>query len=132
MRTILVILALLCLLVSSCAENVEEDVECSSSGYNEITGAQLEEWESIILETLTRFPGNLTPVISDLEKILGEYKNLDIPRCYHPAHDKFMAGMDYALAGVKEYEETGAVTDKFDLADAEFAAAEEELMKLDE
>jgi len=40
--------------------------------------------------------------------------------------------MDYALAGVKEYEETGAVTDKFDLADAEFAAAEEELMKLDE
>ena len=137
MRKMLVILAFLCMLVAACAgnatENVAESVDCSSSGYNEITEAQLEEWENIIVVSLTRFPGgSLSPVIRDLEKILGEYKSMDIPACFQPAHDKFLAGMEYAFEGVKEFDETGDVSDKFDLADAEFAAAQEELMKLDQ
>ncbi len=137
MRKMLVILAFLCLLVAACAgnatENVAESVDCSSSGYNKIAEAQLDEWEKIVTVSLTRFPGgSLSPVIRDLENILGDYKNMAIPDCYHPAHDNFVAGMEYALEGVKEFDTTGNVTDKFDLAEAEFTAAQEELEKLDQ
>jgi len=136
MRKMFVILAFLCLIVTSCAgsggETVSEEVDCSSSGYNAIAEAQLDEWEELITVTLTRFPGALSPVIRDLENILGDYKNMAIPNCYYPAHDKFVAGMEYALEGVKEFDTTGNVSDKFILAEAEFAAARAELEKLDQ
>ena len=136
MRKMFVILALLGLFVTSCSgsgrETVSGEVDCSSSGYNAIAEAQLDEWEEIITVTLTRFPANLSPVIRDLENILGDYKNMAVPDCYHPAHDKFVAGMEYAFEGVKEFDTTGNVSDKFILAETEFTAAQEELAKLDQ
>ncbi len=136
MGKMFVILAFLCLFVISCSgsggETVSGEVDCSSSGYNAIAEAELDEWEEIITVTLTRFPGNLSPIIRDLENKLGDYKNMAIPDCYHPAHDKFVAGMEYALEGVKEFDTTGNVSDKFNLAEAEFTAAQDELAKLDQ
>jgi len=136
MRKMFVLIAVLCILVPSCSGNTESaetvvDVECSSGGYNERTGALLEEWEGVITVSLQRFPGRNEQQIKDMERILGEFKNLDIPDCYQPAHDKYLSGMDYDLEGVKEFDETGDVSDKFELADEEYAAAQEELTKLD-
>ena len=129
MRKKLVLLAFLCLFATACAGNVE----CSSSGYKEITGEYLETWEGVQMYIKTlRFTDELTGQINELQNILGEYKNLDIPDCYHPAHDKFMAGMEYGLEGVKLLGAGSDVADNFDLAEAEFAAAEEELAKLDQ
>ncbi len=129
MYKIVGILVFLCLLVTACGGSTE----CSSSGYNEITGIFLEQWEAVqtYIKTL-RFTDELTGQISELENILAEYKNLDVPDCYHPAHDKFVSGMEYGLAGVRLLGAGGDVADNFDLANAEFAAAREELLKLDE
>jgi hypothetical protein len=133
----LVILAFLCLLVAACAgnatENVAESVDCSSSGYNAIAEAQLDEWEGVqsFIKEL-RFTLELTGQISELENILGEYKNLDIPDCYQPAHELFLSGMEYDLEGVKLLGAGDDVGGNFDLAEAEFAAARAELEKLDQ
>lgn len=128
MRKMFVIIVLLCILLTSCAQNIE----CSSEVYNELTGTFYEEWENTIQTSLTRFPGNLAPIITDLERVKGEYEKLDIPDCYQPAHEKFLSAMEYDLQGVMEFDQTGDVSDQFQLADAEFAAALEELKKLDE
>ena len=70
--------------------------------------------------------------ISELENILGEYTNLDIPDCYQPAHELFLSGMEYDLEGVKLLGAGGDVGGNFDLAEAEFTAAQEELEKIDQ
>ena len=129
MRKMMALLAGLCLLATACSGNVE----CSSSGYKEITGVYLANWEGVqtFIKTL-RFTDELAGQISELQNILGEYKNLEVPDCYHPAHDRFTAGMEYGLEGVKLLGEGSDVADYFDLAKAEFAAAEEELAKLDQ
>lgn len=136
MRKMFVFLMFLCLLAPSCAggmrETISKEVDCSSNGYHAIAQAEFEEWKAIITMALTLSPGDLSPIILDLENRLGEYKNMAIPDCYHPAHDKFVAGMEYALEGVKEFETTGNVSDKFELAEAEFTGAKAELEKLDQ
>ena len=140
MRKMIVILTLVSLILAACTQSAEsgedaeslENVACSSSGYKEIAGEYLEEWESVIVVTLQRFPGALSVQISDLERIMEEYKNLDLADCYQPAHDRYLAGMALDFEGVKEFDETGDVGEQFELADSEYAAAEEELKKLDE
>jgi len=128
MRKMFVVLALLCILVTSCGAKVE----CSSTGYDELTKTYLEDWESTYADYLTRFPGNLEPIKRDFERIMGEYKELDIPACFQPAHDKYLAGMALHMEGVLAFDSTGDPGDKHQLAEAEFAAAREELMKLDQ
>jgi len=128
MRKVFIVLALLCILITSCGAKVD----CSSTAYNELTQTYREEWDTTITTSLTRFPGNLEPIKRDLERIMGEYQGLEIPACLQPAHDKFLAGMALDMQGVLEFDETGDVSDQFQLADAEYASAQEELMKLDQ
>ncbi len=135
---VLTSLALLCLLLASCAGNTEksdvknvEKMDCSSSDYNAITSSYLDEWEGVITLSLQRFPGALEPQINDLERIMGEFKNLEVADCYQSAHEKNLSAMQLDLDGVKEFNSTGDVADQFKDADVEFAAAVEELKNLD-
>jgi len=138
-RYIFMALALFGLLIASCAGNTGksemetvEQADCSSSDYNAVAGPYLEDWEEIIKITLTRFPGALEPSINDLTKMLGEFKNLELADCYQPAHEKNIEGMGLDLDGVKEFNSTGNVSDQHQRADEAYAAALDELKKLDE
>ncbi len=67
-----------------------------------------------------------------METIIGDFQALDLPECYQPAHERYLAGMKLDLEGVKEFDQTGDTSGQYDQADIEFAAGLTELQKLDE
>jgi hypothetical protein len=132
------------MLFASCAKSADDvgsvedvgnvaDMPCSSSGYKEIAGEHIQKMEDLknYIKEL-RFTDALTGQIKEAEDILAEFKNLDMPACYQPAHDRFMAGIEYDAAAIKYQGETlGEISEDYENAKMEYAAGEEELKKLD-
>ena len=130
MQKIFVIVALLCVLFTSCTE--EPELVCNAKNYNAITGEKYKEWEDTIGLAEKVTGDTLALRVNELQRIAQEYSDLDIPECYQPAHEKFVSSMNYTLSVYMDMvsDEGWHFPDIFTLADTEYAAGLYELKKL--
>lgn len=128
MHKIFLIVALLCILITSCAG--EPEWVCNANDYIAITGEKYKQWQDTI-GLAEKVTGDILVLrVNELQIIAQEYSDLDIPECYQPAHEKFVSSMNYTLSVYMDMVDDGWYTDLFSLADTEYAAGLYELKKL--